>query len=125
MLTPAVYPPHLARITPKTRAFAAAAERERLELVETPLAITFTREGEELGAPFDDPQENVHRAQRYRCRLVGECDLGGCNYGSKNSLDFTYLSAAGRHGAVIRCRHEVKTLTPVPDGYLVDIVDHT
>src|SRR4051794_10171555 len=125
MLTPAVYPPHLAAITPKAKAFAAAAEREGLQLVDAPLAITFSREGEELGAPFGDPQDNVHRAQRYRCRLVGECDLGGCNFGSKNSLDFTYLSAAARRGAVIRCRHEVKALTPVPDGYLVEVVDHT
>jgi len=125
MLTPAVYPPHLVAITPKTRAFAAAAEREGLERVETPLAITFSGDGEELGAPFGDPERNVHRAQRYTCRLVGECDLGGCNYGSKNSLDFTYISAAARLGAVIRSRHEVKALTPVRDGYLVDVVDHS
>jgi cholesterol oxidase len=125
MLTPSVYPPHLAAITPKTRAFAAAAEREGLVRVETPLAITFSRDDEELGAPFGDPAENVHGAQRFTCRLVGECDLGGCNYGSKNSLDFTYLSAAARLGALIRCRHEVKGLTPVHDGYLVEVVDHS
>jgi cholesterol oxidase len=124
MLTPKVYPPHLQAVTPKARAFAAAAQREGLQQVEAPLAITFAAEDEELGAPVGEPQENLHHAQRYTCRLVGECDLG-CNFGSKNSLDFTYLSAAERLGAHIRCRHEVKALTPVSEGYIVEVVDHT
>ena len=39
--------------------------------------------------------------------LCGECDIG-CNYGSKNTLDHTYLSAAAHAGADIRTLHEVK-----------------
>ena len=36
---------------------------------------------------------NIHGLPRSTCALVGECDLG-CNYGAKNTLDHTYLSAA-------------------------------
>ena len=42
--------------------------------------------------------DNLHGLPRFTCRLCGECDIG-CNYGSKNTLDFNYLSrvrAAGR-----------------------------
>ena len=41
---------------------------------------------------------NVHGRPRTTCRLCGECDIG-CNYGSKNSLDYNYLSEAKRLGA--------------------------
>jgi cholesterol oxidase len=46
---------------------------------------------------------------------VGECDLG-CNYGSKNSLDHTYLSAAKFKGADIRPQCEVKRIDRRPGG---------
>jgi cholesterol oxidase len=124
VLTPNVYPQHLRDITPKARAFAAAVERQGLQAAELPLAVTFPGEGEELGRPFGDPEQNIHRAQRYTCRLVGECDVG-CNFGSKNTLDYTYLSAAEQLGAEIKCRHEVKAFTPVAGGYRVEVVDHT
>ena len=39
---------------------------------------------------------NLHGMPRQTCRLVGECDLG-CNFGAKNTLDYTYLPL--RHGA--------------------------
>jgi cholesterol oxidase len=122
VLRPVEYPDHLAAETPKTLAFRAATAG--LEQVPTPLAVTFSGPDEELGAPFDRPQDNLHNRQRYTCRLVGECDAG-CNYGSKNSLDYTYLSAAQGCGAVIRCRHEVKAFEPHDGGYRIEYVDHT
>jgi cholesterol oxidase len=63
---------------------------------------------------------------RLTCRLCGECNIG-CNYGSKNTLDFNYLSdAALRHGASIFTRCEVKTFEPrTGGGYTVGFVDHS
>jgi cholesterol oxidase len=122
MLVPVEYPEHLAAVTPKTRAFRAATAG--LEQVPTPLAVTFSGPDEEPGVPFGRPEDNIHNRQRYTCRLVGECDAG-CNYGSKNSLDFNYLSAAKRRGAEIRCRHEVKAFEPSDGGYRVEYVDHS
>ncbi|MEU3555775.1 GMC family oxidoreductase [Streptomyces fragilis] len=61
---------------------------------------------------------------RSTCRLSGECDVG-CNYGSKNTLDHTYLSAAAHHGADLRTRCEVRGFAPLPDeGYEVRYVVH-
>ena len=124
ILKPELYPPHLQEKTPKTQAFLAAAGALGLEPEPAPLAVTFSSPDEELGSPFDEPHENIHNAQRYRCRLVGECDAG-CNFGSKNSLDFTYLSAAQQHGAEIRCRHEVKAFEPVAGGFRVVVRDYS
>jgi cholesterol oxidase len=39
----------------------------------------------------------------------------GCNYGAKNTLDFTYLSAAKDKGAQIRTCCEVRTIEPLTD----------
>src|SRR5262252_118386 len=75
------------------------------------LAVSFRRRN--LARPDDDPVDNppvvgaeVHEDRpnyhtvtmgrempRSTCRLCGECDLG-YNYGSKNTLDYTYVSAA-------------------------------
>ncbi|WP_262403021.1 GMC family oxidoreductase N-terminal domain-containing protein [Actinomadura sp. CNU-125] len=72
-----------------------------------------------------DPEYgNLHGVPRRTCKLCGECDIG-CNEGSKNSLDHTYLSAAAHHGADIRTSREVKALRPRPGGgYEVDYVHH-
>ena len=69
--------------------------------------------------------ENLHGLPRLTCRLCGECNFG-CNYGSKDTLDFNYLSLAKlRHGVDIRTRCEAKTLAPRPGGgYAVGYVDH-
>src|SRR3712207_7467134 len=40
----------------------------------------------------------------------------GCNFGAKNSLDHTYLSAAKHHGADIRTLCDVRTIEPRPGG---------
>ncbi len=124
MLQPVRYP--LAEQTPKTRAFREAAEREGLDWSLPPLAVTFANEGGEAGTGERIPgsEDNLHGAPRFTCRLVGECDLG-CNFGSKNTLDFTYLSAAKDLGADLRTRTEVRSLEPASGGgYRVGYVDH-
>jgi cholesterol oxidase len=58
--------------------------------------------------------------------MCGECNFG-CNYGSKYTLDYNYLSFAKlRHGVDIRTRCEAKTLAPRDaGGYAIGYVDHT
>lgn len=90
-----------------------------------PLAVTFANQGAEPvpGEPIAEPP-NLHGRTRETCRLCGECDIG-CNYGSKNTLDFTYLSAAWRAGADIRTRCEVRAFEPRDGGgYQVHYVIH-
>jgi cholesterol oxidase len=122
-LNPVEYPEHY-RDTAKTRAFYRAADSHGLDPFYPPLAVTFAASKEETGTPFGDPSQNLHRAQRYTCRLVGECDAG-CNFGSKNTLDFTYLSEAERLGLEIRCRHEVKAFEPCKGGFRIEVADHS
>src|SRR5207248_7108896 len=65
-----------------------------------------------------------HGRTRYTCRLVGECDVG-CNYGSKNTLDYTYLSEAARAGAELRTLCEVRAFRPRDGGgFEIDYVQH-
>jgi cholesterol oxidase len=75
--------------TSKTRAFREATRRLGHEPFLPNLAVTFANEGEEPvpGEPIREEHPNLHGRTRYTCRLVGECDIG-CNYGSKNSLEF-------------------------------------
>lgn len=90
------------------------------------LAVTFHNEGEAPvpGEPVREAHRNLHDRTRYTCRLCGECDAG-CNYGAKNSLDFTYLSEARRLGAEIRTLCEVKEMHPRAEGgYTVRYVEH-
>ncbi|MEA2312647.1 MAG: cholesterol oxidase [Solirubrobacteraceae bacterium] len=95
--------------TPKTLAFKAAAEELGLDWRLPPLAVTFANEGDPAvpGEPIREAFPNLHGRARETCRLCGECDIG-CNYGAKNTLDYTYLSAAERAGAEIRTRCEVR-----------------
>lgn len=124
-LKPVEYPEHY-RDTPKTRAFYRAAAAQGLDPFYPPLAVTFAPSKEETGTPFDGPEQNLHGAQRYTCRLVGACNAG-CNFGSKNTLDFTYLSAAEQlFGLEIRCRHEVKAFEPWGSGgFRIEVADHS
>src|SRR5581483_7066531 len=118
-------PAHLHARVPKAGEFRRAAAARGLEPFGPPLAVEFAADGDELGRPFGDPEANVHGAQRYTCRLVGECDVG-CNFGSKHSMDFTYLSLARQAGAEIRCRHEVKAFERCADGtYRIEVADHS
>src|SRR5215213_1793226 len=103
--------------TPKTRAYKEAAARAGVEWFLPKLAITF---GADPANPVSGEQipeaiPNVHGMPRSTCRLVGECDVG-CNYGAKNSLDYTYLSLAAHHGADLRTRHEVRSFAPRVGG---------
>jgi cholesterol oxidase len=86
--------------TPKTPALLDAAARIGLEGFRPNLAVSFAPAGEAAGAPLP-PTPNLHGAPRYACRACGEC-IVGCQFGAKNTLDFTYLSAAQRAGAAIR-----------------------
>lgn len=104
--------------TPKMREFSSAAEQLRLTVQRPPLAVTFKAPGADKPFPgqvFDVEMKNLHRTARTTCRLCGECDIG-CNDGSKNSLDFTYLSAAEAKGAEIRVRCEARTISPCSSG---------
>jgi cholesterol oxidase len=119
MLSPQTYPVEHPPYsdTPKTKAFHEAAERNGLEPFLPKLAVTFANDGEAPvpGEPIREERPNLHNRTRYTCRLTGECNLG-CNFGSKNTLDYTYLSEALRLGADIRTRCEVRTLEPREGG---------
>jgi cholesterol oxidase len=110
----------------KTLAFKEAGEKLGREWILPPLAVTFANDGEApaVGVPIHEEHPNLHGANRYTCRLVGECDIG-CNFGSKNTLDYNYLSEAQRLGAEIWTRREVRTLAPREGGgYVVRYVEH-
>jgi cholesterol oxidase len=114
------------RTTPKTREFKGAAERLGLDWYLPNLAVTFANEGEDPmpGEPIREAHPNLHGRTRQTCRLVGECYLG-CNFGSKNTLDYNYLSAAKRLGAEIRTLCEVRRFEPRDGGgYAVYYVRH-
>jgi cholesterol oxidase len=113
--------------TPKTLAFKAAAEQRGLEWFRPPLAVTFANEGAPPvpGEPINEARPNLHGRTRTTCRLCGECDIG-CNYGAKNTLDYTYLTAAWHAGATIRTQCEVREFEPDPrGGWLVHFIEHT
>jgi cholesterol oxidase len=112
--------------TPKTRAFKQAAQTLGYDWFLPHLAVTFANDGDEPipGEPIREAFPNLHGRTRTTCRLVGECDVG-CNSGSKNSLDYTYLSAAMRSGADLRTLCEVRTFSPRPGGgFEVSYVRH-
>lgn len=113
--------------TPKTNALRHAAEHLGLEWYLPKLAVTFAANGgvPAPGIAVVGEEENLHGVARQTCRLCGECNFG-CNYGSKYTLDFNYLSVAKlRYGVDIRTRCEAKTLAPRPGGgYAVGYVDH-
>ncbi|TYP88981.1 GMC oxidoreductase [Blastococcus xanthinilyticus] len=112
--------------TPKTVAMRDAARRLGLDWDLPNLAVSFAGNGGppvpgEAIAPYEYP--NLHGRLRTTCRLCGECDIG-CNYGSKNTLDHTYLSAAAHAGAVLRTRSEVRRIAPSGGGYRISYVTH-
>jgi cholesterol oxidase len=115
--------------TPKTRALQEAATNLGLEWFTPDLAVTFGDPGA-VPAPgepiFEDGStiNNLHRRTRYTCRLCGECDIG-CNFGSKNTLDYTYLTLAERLHAELRDHCEVRSFAPEEGGrYVVRYVHH-
>jgi cholesterol oxidase len=111
--------------TAKTRALQFAAQQLGYEWKLPNLAVTFGNPGAQpaLGIPIVEGERNIHGLPRVTCRLCGECDIG-CNLGSKNTLDYNYLSRAAELGAEIRTRCEVRALEPTDGGYQVDYVCH-
>jgi cholesterol oxidase len=113
--------------TAKTTAIMEAAEALGLEAQRPELAVLFAPSEDARpvpGAPV--PGEDLHGLPRSTCRLCGECDVG-CNYGAKNTLDFTYLSAAKRERAQVRTCCEVRTIEPLDggkDGYRIGYLQH-
>lgn len=123
MLNAQPYP--FADTTLKTAALRDVGEQLGRKMILPNLAVTFANPGEEpaVGVPIREEHPNLHGAQRYTCRLVGECDVG-CNFGSKNTLDLNYLSEAKRLGAEIWTRCEVRSFAPRNGGYVVLYVEH-
>jgi cholesterol oxidase len=86
-----------------------------------------------MGGQIQDQYENYHSVTHGRemprstCRLCGECDIG-CNYGSKNTLDYTYVTAAIHqkpYPAKVETLCEVKAIAPLDGrGYAVEFVRH-
>lgn len=114
--------------TYKTNELRHAAGELGLEWFLPKLAVAFAPDGGDPapGRLIVGDDENLHGVPRLTCRLCGECNFG-CNYGSKNTLDFNYLSLAKlRHGVEIRTRCEAKTLAPrAGGGFSVGYVDHS
>jgi cholesterol oxidase len=112
--------------TLKTLAFRDAAHRLGLDWRLVNLAVTFANDGDPAmpGEPIKEDRPNIHGRTRLTCKLTGECDLG-CNHGSKNSLDYTYITAAWHAGADVRTRHEVRSFAPREGGgYTLEYVVH-
>jgi cholesterol oxidase len=89
------------------------------------LAVSFAADGVPgIGQPL--PYDgNYHGARRQTCRLCGECDIG-CNFGSKNTLDFNYLSRAKHAHAEIRTLAEATSFErrSGAQGYVVHYIEH-
>jgi cholesterol oxidase len=129
MQRPQVYPmavePYAS--TAKARAMVDAANELGLTADHPLLAVLFApdRDGEPApGVPVEG--DDLYGLPRSTCRLCGECDVG-CNYGAKNTLDFTYLSAAKATGAQLWTCCEVDTITPLRGrngGYEVGYRQH-
>ena len=115
MLTPSPSPyPDL----PKAKALREAAQALGLDTFHPPLAISFAPPGGQPAPKQVIPEPeygNLHGLTRLTCRLCGECDIG-CNEGSKNTLDHTYLSAAKHQGADLRTLCEVTGIAPLHGG---------
>lgn len=119
MLAPQKYPLDQAPYssTAKTQAFRQAAQGLGLDWYLPDLAITFANPGQppQTGSRIEEAEPNLHGMERQTCRLCGECDAG-CNYGSKNTLDYNYLSVAKRKGATIRTGAKVVGFRPRHQG---------
>jgi cholesterol oxidase len=136
MLRPTPYPLDQApyNTTRKTLEFRGAAERAGYDWCLPDLAVTFGSPDPRRPTPGepiwndagDSTTDNLYNRTRYTCRLCGECDIG-CNFGSKNTLDYNYLFEAEKCGAQLWDLHEVKTLAAVDEGgqlkYKVDYID--
>lgn len=115
--------------TSKTVAFRAAADHLKLHWELPNLAVSFAPKPgapAALAVPIEEATPNLHGRVRHTCRLCGECDVG-CNYGSKNTLDYNYLSMAANahpHPCEILPNCEVKQFRFEGGRYVIDYVVH-
>lgn len=110
----------------KTVALRDAAKELNLKWDLVNLAVTFHNK-DDVPVPAEPIRErpNLHGRTRTTCRMCGECDIG-CNFGSKNTLDYNYLTEAKLLGAEIRTLCEVQSFIPVDGGgYLTDYRSHS
>jgi cholesterol oxidase len=122
MLKPRRYPNNYVAVTDKTRRFKQAALEANYKWYRPKLAITFG-EHPEIPEVFDDGSGNLHGVPRLGCRRTGQCDVG-CNNGSKNTLDLTYLSQIDRRCGKIFTDCEVKIFRRVGEHWHVGYVLH-
>ena len=111
--------------TAKTLAMRRAAGELGLDWRLPNLAVTFANPGQPPvpGQPIEE-DDNLHHRRRDTCRLCGECNIG-CNFGSKNTLDFNYLTLFAKLGGEIRTRSEVRRFAPRPEGgFTIQYVTH-
>ena len=115
------------REIPKAEALHAAGHKLGYEVKRLNLAVAFANDGKppRPGEPLIDRDGHNRRGHlRQTCRLCSECVLG-CNYGAKQTLDMTYLSAADATGnAEIRTKHEVRTIRRDDRGWIASYVIH-
>ena len=126
MLGAACYP--FTDSTPKAQQFQEAATKLGLEWDLPNLAVSFANGADPPapGIPITGSADNLHGLGRLTCQLCGECDIG-CNFGSKNTLDFNYLSRAVEHDAEIRTLAEVRRIAPITGPgprFSVTYLDH-
>lgn len=62
----------------------------------------------------DDPYFGGEGPRRTPCRYCGEC-IAGCEFGSKNSLDYNYLHLAQQAGATVQAETRAERIEP--DGH--------
>ncbi len=113
--------------TPKTHAMReAAGSVTGASWFLPPLSVAFGNRGEQpRPGLLLHGREDMFGLPRYTCRLCGECNVG-CNYGSKNTLDLTYLSMAEKLGVDLYVRSEVRGIYPAgANGYRVAFVEHS
>jgi cholesterol oxidase len=113
--------------TPRTLALKSAAAQLNLDWYLPNLAVTFGNQNQAPvpGIPIPEDKPNFHGSNNARstCRLCSECNIG-CNYGSKNTLDYNFLSESKRLGAEIKTCCEVRSFERSGDGYSVSYVEH-
>jgi cholesterol oxidase len=108
----------------RATALIKAADALGLERKLPNLAVTFHNQGRDPVPGEPIPGENLHGRSRTTCWLVAECNIG-CNSGSKNSLDYNYLTDADSHvGTQIRPLCEVGTIARDSRGFRVGYVQH-
>ncbi|KAF0809191.1 cholesterol oxidase [Alcanivorax sp. S71-1-4] len=117
-----VQPLPVNQYTPRTRLMRDAAESigagERFRVL--PQAVTFDPDWhDQLPQPFDYGHSrawtNDQGRQQGTCVHCGNCDIG-CPVQAKNTLDLNYLAAAEDLGVDVRPLHQVRCITPLPDG---------